>query len=104
MGNFACIKNRVFTKTASLDYEYNFHCVHIFADIQEMRITRKNVKCEKFLLSQYPETWQISTIHTARVEVTSSYEHNSPRQPTYGNNSNREIHIRSRAIHDYIYP
>ena len=49
MGNFACIKIRVFSTNDSFGYnDSNFHSVYIFADIQETRIKRKYKQRENF--------------------------------------------------------
>ena len=58
MGNLVCIKNHVFTITASLGfYKCYSHGVYIFADIEETRIMRKYVQRENFYFhSRYYDT------------------------------------------------
>ena len=57
MGNFACIKIRIFSTNDSLGYnDSNFHNVYFLADIQETRIKRKNIynaKISTFTVVKY---------------------------------------------------
>ena len=57
IGNFACIKIRVFSTSGSLaHYECNFHHVHIFAHIGETRITRQYVQRENYYVHSSSDT------------------------------------------------